>query len=86
MTQPCEFCGYEFDYDNLGRYGCPNCGGEKLMNECCENCLFSRQNEKGTFFCRRDAPAVFYMHGEYIGAWPSVEPEDWCAKYQETEE
>lgn len=27
----CELCGYEFS-DNLGRYGCPNCEGEGLMN------------------------------------------------------
>ncbi|MDI1301971.1 MAG: DNA cytosine methyltransferase [bacterium] len=23
----CEFCGYEFDHETLGRYGCPNCEG-----------------------------------------------------------
>lgn len=28
--QPCEFCGYPFDVDKLGRYGCPNCEGEGL--------------------------------------------------------
>lgn len=27
----CEFCGYEFSED-LGRYGCPNCEGEGLMD------------------------------------------------------
>ena len=27
----CEFCGYEFS-DDLGRYGCPNCEGEGLMD------------------------------------------------------
>lgn len=27
---PCEFCGYEFDHDGLGRFGCPNCHGEGL--------------------------------------------------------
>jgi rubredoxin len=27
----CEFCGYEFS-DELGRYGCPNCEGEGLMD------------------------------------------------------
>ena len=26
--EPCAFCGYEFSYDALGRYGCPNCFGE----------------------------------------------------------
>lgn len=26
--QPCEFCGYVFDHDRLGRYSCPNCCGE----------------------------------------------------------
>jgi DNA (cytosine-5)-methyltransferase 1 len=26
----CEFCGYEFDVDRLGRYGCPNCEGDGL--------------------------------------------------------
>jgi predicted Zn-ribbon and HTH transcriptional regulator len=25
--EPCEFCGYAFDQDKLGRYGCPNCEG-----------------------------------------------------------
>jgi protein-arginine kinase activator protein McsA len=27
---PCEFCGYEFDHDSLGRFGCANCNGEGL--------------------------------------------------------
>lgn len=27
---PCEFCGYTFDHDKLGRYGCPNCEGDGL--------------------------------------------------------
>jgi hypothetical protein len=26
----CEFCGYEFDVDRLGRYGCANCLGVGL--------------------------------------------------------
>lgn len=26
----CEFCGYVFDVDLLGIYGCPNCEGEGL--------------------------------------------------------
>ena len=26
--RPCEFCGYVFDHDKLGRYGCPDCCGE----------------------------------------------------------
>jgi uncharacterized Zn finger protein (UPF0148 family) len=25
---PCEFCGYPFDREALGRYGCPNCEGQ----------------------------------------------------------
>lgn len=29
-VQPCEFCGFHFDHDQLGRYGCPNCEGEGL--------------------------------------------------------
>lgn len=28
----CEFCGYEFS-DDLGRYGCPNCEGDGLMDK-----------------------------------------------------
>jgi integrase len=28
----CEFCGYEFD-DACGKYGCPNCHGEKTENK-----------------------------------------------------
>lgn len=24
---PCEYCGYPFDQELLGRYGCPNCEG-----------------------------------------------------------
>lgn len=27
-SQPCEFCGYLFDQELLGKYGCPNCEGE----------------------------------------------------------
>ncbi len=26
--KPCQFCGYEFDHELLGKYGCPNCEGE----------------------------------------------------------
>jgi hypothetical protein len=26
--EPCDFCGYPFDQDLLGYYGCPNCCGE----------------------------------------------------------
>jgi len=26
--RPCCFCLYEFDHDQLGKYGCPNCEGE----------------------------------------------------------
>ena len=29
----CEFCGYEFDVELLGIYGCPNCEGEGLDDE-----------------------------------------------------
>jgi DNA (cytosine-5)-methyltransferase 1 len=28
--QACELCGYEFDVETLGIYGCPNCEGEGL--------------------------------------------------------
>jgi site-specific DNA-cytosine methylase len=28
----CEFCGYEFDIELLGKYGCPNCEGCGLAN------------------------------------------------------
>lgn len=28
--EPCEFCGFEFDQDKLGKYGCPNCEGDDL--------------------------------------------------------
>jgi len=27
---PCEFCGYPFEHDLLGKYGCANCHGEGL--------------------------------------------------------
>lgn len=29
--RPCEFCGYVFDHDRLGRYRCPNCCGEGAL-------------------------------------------------------
>lgn len=29
---PCDFCGYPFDQEMLGRYGCPNCHGEGLAD------------------------------------------------------
>lgn len=29
-NRPCRFCGYEFDHDSLGKYGCPNCHAEGL--------------------------------------------------------
>ena len=31
--RPCSFCGYEFNHDLLGKYGCPNCYGEGLEPE-----------------------------------------------------
>jgi len=30
---PCTYCGYPFDQDQLGRYGCPNCIGEGLKTQ-----------------------------------------------------
>jgi hypothetical protein len=27
---PCMFCGFVFDHDDLGKYGCPNCEGLPL--------------------------------------------------------
>jgi len=29
-VEPCCFCGYKFDQERLGRYGCANCHGEGL--------------------------------------------------------
>lgn len=31
--RPCMFCGYEFDHDQLGKYGCANCQGEGLDSD-----------------------------------------------------
>lgn len=31
--EPCEFCGYEFDQELLGTFGCPNCYGEGLRRQ-----------------------------------------------------
>jgi DNA (cytosine-5)-methyltransferase 1 len=31
-VRPCAFCGYEFDHDALGKYGCPNCEGDGLAH------------------------------------------------------
>ena len=28
----CEFCGYRFDIESLGKYGCPNCEGEGVAD------------------------------------------------------
>jgi hypothetical protein len=30
QRQTCPLCGYEFDLERLGKYGCPNCLGEGL--------------------------------------------------------
>lgn len=30
--RPCDGCGFVFDHDSLGRYGCPNCEGEGLAD------------------------------------------------------
>jgi len=30
ILEPCELCGFEFDQELLGRYGCPNCHGDGL--------------------------------------------------------
>jgi DNA (cytosine-5)-methyltransferase 1 len=30
--RPCESCGYSFDVEKLGRYGCPNCEGSGLAD------------------------------------------------------
>jgi hypothetical protein len=30
---PCEFCGYRFDIAACGRFGCPNCHGEGLVDD-----------------------------------------------------
>jgi predicted Zn-ribbon and HTH transcriptional regulator len=28
MPKPCRKCGYPYDQEKLGKYGCPNCNGE----------------------------------------------------------
>lgn len=33
MLEPCPFCGFEFDQDLLGAYGCPNFEGEGLEGD-----------------------------------------------------
>lgn len=30
--RPCDGCGYVFDHDALGKYGCPNCEGEGMAD------------------------------------------------------
>jgi DNA (cytosine-5)-methyltransferase 1 len=34
--EPCSFCGYPFDQESLGRYGCPNCEGEGFSDAVCD--------------------------------------------------
>lgn len=36
ITRPCNGCGYEFDHELLGRYGCPNCEGENIPDCDCD--------------------------------------------------
>lgn len=40
--RPCEFCGYVFDHDRLGRYGCPNCCGEAAATDAAGSGLSQR--------------------------------------------
>ena len=34
----CQFCGYQFDVEQLGIYGCPNCEGEGLADTDSQRC------------------------------------------------
>lgn len=36
MITPCQFCGYEFDQETLGIYGCANCYGDGLDGDLAE--------------------------------------------------
>lgn len=43
--RPCGFCGYEFDHETLGKYGCPNCNGEGLSIPKVTTCIQERDGK-----------------------------------------
>jgi len=52
---PCAFCGYEFDHDSLGKYGCPNCESEGL-GEITENGT-KQKIQKNSAYCHKGQSA-----------------------------
>lgn len=36
---PCSFCGFRFDHDRLGKFGCPNCLGQGLVVPVTAGCV-----------------------------------------------
>lgn len=56
----CEFCGYRFDQGWLGRYGCPNCEGDGLVdNGECEGLEgYSGHDSAATGRAQQDRPVA----------------------------
>jgi hypothetical protein len=52
--EPCHFCGYPFDQDRLGLYGCANCHGEGLDDD------FDDEQMKDTLLEVSVFPRVLY--------------------------
>jgi hypothetical protein len=53
---PCHFCGFRFDMELLGRYGCPNCEGAGLADEESEEEEENDGNWREISTTRRPAP------------------------------
>ena len=63
------------------------------MERRCETCTFFYALKNS---CRRNPPKVEpiaaptpipgRMQVQWVGAWPNVEPSDWCGEYQPNEE
>ena len=71
-NRSCDFCGYEFDRDKLGKYGCPNCCGEGLNSGQLESRLDRNFARLPSGLDRPDGSGPEFWDGDWERGIPRV--------------
>jgi len=64
----CGFCGYEFDINSLGEFGCPNCEGDGLSDSDSDD---AQGMEPKSQPCEHGRPAGLHDRAPSFSAWPA---------------